>query len=65
MLGLYVAGGVGLLLTFLAPAYHQLTVADHGDFLAIQFGPTPLFRRTVNYIDIEKVEVGRTLMVDG
>jgi hypothetical protein len=65
MPGMCVASGVGLLLTLLAPAFHHLTVADHADGLAIQFGPTPLFRRTVNYIEIEKVEVGRTLIVDG
>ena len=29
------------------------------------FGPLPLFRRTVRYADIEKVEVGRTLLLDG
>ena len=33
--------------------------------LAIRFGPVPLFRRTVRYADIEKVEVGRTLILDG
>ena len=33
--------------------------------LAIRFGPVPLFRRTVRYTDIEKVEVGRTLILEG
>jgi hypothetical protein len=64
-LGCWVAGGVGLLIALLAPAFHHLTVEDHGDMLAIHFGPVPLFRRTVNYADISSVEIGRTLLVDG
>jgi hypothetical protein len=63
--GVYIGGGVGLLIALLAPAFHYLTVEDHGDRLAIRFGPLPLFRRTVRYTDIEKVEVGRTLLVEG
>ena len=63
--GFYIAGGVGLLLALLAPAFHHLTVVDQGDVLAVRFGPIPLSRRTVQYADIEKVEVGRTLVLDG
>ena len=63
--GLFVASGVGLLIALLAPAFHHLTVEDRGDVLAIRFGPVPLFRRTVRYTDIEKVEVGRTLILEG
>jgi hypothetical protein len=63
--GMYVAGGVGLLIALLAPAFYRLTVEDHGDVLAIRFGPVPLFRRTVKFTDMEKAEVGRTLLLDG
>lgn len=63
--GIFIAGGVGLLIALLAPAFHHLTVEDQGDVLAIRFGPVPLFRRTVRYTDIETVEVGRTLLLDG
>ena len=63
--GMYIGGGVGLLIALLAPAFHHLTVEDQGDVLAIRFGPVPLFRRTVRYAEIEKVEVGRTLLLDG
>ena len=63
--GIYIGGGVGLLIALLASAFHHLTVADRGDVLAIRFGPVPLFRRTVRYADIEKVEVGRTLILEG
>lgn len=56
---------IGLLMLALAASIHHLTVEDQGDVLAIRFGPVPLFRRTVRYADIEKVEVGRTLLLDG
>ncbi len=64
-MGIYIAGGVGLLIALLAPAFHHLSVVDQGDVLAIRFGPVPLSRRTVRYTDIEKVEVGRTLILEG
>lgn len=63
--GVYIAGGVGLLLASLAPCFHHLTVQDQGDDLGIRFGPIPLFHRTVRYADIVKIEVGRTLLLDG
>ena len=50
---------------FLAMAFHNLTVDDQGEQLKVRFGPLPLFRRTVRYADIEKVEAGRTLLLDG
>ena len=65
LLAIYIAGGVALLLLLLAPAFHHLTVIDQGDKLAIRFGPVPLFRRTVPYSDIDRVEIGRTLILDG
>lgn len=63
--GIFIGGGVGLLIALLASAFHHLVVVDQGEQLAIQFGPMPLFRRTVQYADIDKVEVGRTLILDG
>lgn len=56
---------VGVLLIVIAASLHHLKVKDDGDGLAIRFGPVPLFRRTVRYADVEKVEVGRTLILDG
>ncbi len=56
---------IGLLMLVLAASFHHLTVEDQGDVLAIRFGPIPLFRRTVRYTEIEKVEIGRTLLLDG
>jgi hypothetical protein len=63
--GNLISVAVGLVIVLLTPAFHHLTVEDQGDRLAIRFGPLPLFRRTVGYGDIEKVEVGRTLLLDG
>jgi hypothetical protein len=63
--GIYIGGGVGLLIALLGPCFHQLTVEDQGDVLAICFGPVPLFRRTARYADIGTVEIGRTLLLDG
>ena len=57
--------GTGLVMALLASAFHHLAVVDEGDRLAIRFGPLPLFRRTVRYADIVKVEIGRTLLLDG
>ena len=56
---------IGLLLLVIAASFHHLTVTDQGDRVSTSFGPFPLFRRTVRYADIEKVEVGRTLILDG
>jgi len=56
---------IGLLMFVLAASIHHLTVIDQGEVLAIRFGPMQLFRRTLSYADIEKVEVGRTLILDG
>lgn len=63
--GYYIGGGVGLLILLIAPAFHHLTVADQGEHLAVRFGPVPLFGRTVRYADIDGVETGRTLLLDG
>lgn len=60
-----ILGITGVLTLILAMALHHLTIEDQGDQLAIRFGPMPLFRRTVKYADIEKVEVGRTLILEG
>lgn len=60
-----ILGITGVVTFFLGSAFHHLAVKDQGDRLTIRFGPVPLFRRTVQYGDIEKVEIGRTLILDG
>ena len=63
--GWWIAGAVALLLLLVASAFHHLTVRDEGDVLALRFGPLPLFRRTVRYADIARVEMGRTWLLEG
>lgn len=63
--GNFIAVAVGIVIALVATAFHHLAVVDAGDRLAICFGPVPLFRRTVRYADIERVEIGRTLILDG
>jgi hypothetical protein len=65
VLGKYVAWGAGLLIALFGTTFHHLTVEDQGDVVAIRFGPVSLFRRRVNYADVEEVEVGRTRFLDG
>jgi hypothetical protein len=60
-----ILGGVGVWMIVLAPAFHHLTVVDQGEVLAIRFGPLPLFRRKVPYATIVKIEVGRTMILEG
>src|SRR5262245_4538271 len=59
----FVAAGVVMFL--LAASFHHLTVEDQGDRLAIRFGPLSLFRRSVRYDGIVRVERGRTTNLDG
>jgi len=56
---------VGMLIALAGMAFHHLTVADEGAWFMLRFGPLPLFRRKVRYDEIENVEIGRTLFLDG
>ncbi len=55
----------GLLLVFVGLAFHHFTVEDEGDHLAIRFGPLPLMKTSIQYADIQGIEVGRTAIWDG
>lgn len=63
--GIFIAFAVGGVLALFGTAIHHLKVEDRGDRLAVRFGPLPLMRTAVRYADIVKVEVGRTLLLDG
>jgi hypothetical protein len=54
-----------LLNLIMASAFHHLTVSDEGDLLAIRFGPLPLFRTSIRYDEIRRIEVGRTTLLEG
>jgi hypothetical protein len=57
------ASGASVLL--LAPSFHHLRVEDRRDRLAIRFGPLPIFRRSIEYGEIETAQIGRTTFLDG
>ena len=54
-----------LLVVLVGLAFHHLTVEDEGDRLAIRFGPLPFMETSIQYADIQRVEVGRTTILDG
>ena len=56
------SGGFMMVLSL---AFRQLTVSDETDGLLISFGPLPLFRRRVQYSNIESVARGRTTLIEG
>lgn len=60
-----ILGISGVVTLLLGSAFHHLTVADQDDRLTIRFGPLPLFRRSVQYAEIEEAEIGRTMILDG
>ncbi len=57
-----IAGGSVALVTL---CFTSLTIRDGGDRLVVQFGPIPLFRATIPYHSITRVEKGRTNFLDG
>lgn len=57
----------GILVISLAFGFQHLHVLDRGDFLTIRFGriTLPFCNRILIYKNINKVELGRTLLWDG
>ena len=45
--------------------FASMTVQDEGEFLAIRYGPLPVFHRRIRYADITSVEPGRSSIIDG
>jgi hypothetical protein len=45
--------------------FGSLTVRDEGDRLGVRFGPVPLFRRTIPYSEIARVERERSGLLAG
>jgi len=60
-----IVGAVGALMLVLAFSFRELTVSDEGQHLRIQYGPLPLFGRSILYSSITEVEPGRSRLVDG
>jgi len=56
---------VAALLWTLAFSFQRMTVRDEGAWLAIRYGPLPVFRKRIPYADISSVEPGQTSWIDG
>ena len=48
-----------------ASMFRHLTIRDEGEYLAVRYGPLPVFRRRIAYADIWSVEPGRSSWIDG
>jgi hypothetical protein len=57
------ATGAVLLLASLM--FGRLTVRDEGQWLALRYGPLPVFRKRIRYADITAAEPARTAILDG
>ena len=64
-LPMLITAGVGV--TFLATGlcFRSLTVRDEGQWLAVRFGPLPVFRTKIVYSSITGVEAARSDALDG
>ena len=64
-IGVVVLVGVAATLALVGEMFGRLTVRDEGDWLALRYGPLPVFRKRIRYADITAVEPGRTAIIDG
>ena len=58
---LAVAGAMG----FFSLCFGSLTVKDAGDYLQLRYGPLPVFRKRIHYVDVKEVAAGRSALIDG
>jgi len=56
---------VAAVFVIVAMMFASLTVRDEGQWLALRFGPMPVFRKRIRYADITTVEPGRSAIIDG
>lgn len=57
--------GVAATLVLLGFMFGSLTVRDEGEWLALRYGPLPVFRKRIRYADITGVEPDRSSVIDG
>ncbi len=57
--------GIAVLFVLAALVLASLTLRDEGQWLSVRFGPLPLLRRRIRYVQITSVEPGRTAIIDG
>lgn len=56
---------IAAVLALTALTFARLTVRDEGQWLALRYGPLPLFRKRIRYADITSVEPGQSKIIDG
>jgi len=56
---------VAATLVLVALMFQRLTVRDEGEWLAVRYGPLPVFRKLIRYSEITEVEPSRTSVIDG
>lgn len=57
--------GAAMLLLMLGFSFQRLTIRDEGAWLAIRYGPLPIFRARIAYADMSSAELGQTSWIDG
>jgi hypothetical protein len=57
---------IGAVIVLLAGGFiNQLTVRDRGEYLSLEFGFGPMFRKRFAYADMTSVEPDRSRVIDG
>ncbi|MGI9454909.1 MAG: hypothetical protein ACR2NU_00010 [Aeoliella sp.] len=60
-----VLGVVAGIVVLFAFCFRTLTIFDEGMRLSLQYGPLPLFRKSIDYSNITSVEPGLSSIIDG
>ncbi len=60
-----ILAGVGIMFLATGLCFGSLTVRDEGQWLAVRFGPLPVFGRRIAYSSITDVEAARSDALDG
>lgn len=60
-----ILAGVGITFLGMGLCFGSLTVRDEGQWLAVRFGPLPVFRTRIAYSTITRVEAARSDVLDG
>jgi len=60
-----ILAATGLCILPLAFTFQHLRVRDEGDWLAVRYGPLPLFRKRIPYAQITAAEPDRSSFLDG
>ena len=57
--------GIGLLVILFCFFFMTMTVRDEGACLTIRYGPLPLIRKRLPYVEMTAVQEGRSSFIDG